>query len=67
MKNVLETASESKAAPGSGSQLIGDFYASCLDEAAIEKAGATPLKPYFKQIAKIKTKEDIIRYVAIGA
>ncbi len=64
LKNVLETASKTKGAPGSDSQLIGDFYTSCLDEAAIEKAGATPLKPYFKRIDKIKTKEDIIRYVA---
>ena len=26
-------------------QKIGDFYASCMDEAAANKAGATPLKP----------------------
>ena len=64
LKNLLETAAKSKGAKGSDAQLIGDFYASCMDEAAIEKAGAKPLDPYFKQIDKIKTKEDVIRYVA---
>ena len=36
-----------KPRAGSDEQLIGDFYASCMDEAAIEKAGITPLNPYF--------------------
>ena len=65
LKTVLETASKSNAAKGSDPQLIGDFYVSCLDEAAIEKAGAKPLNPYFKQIKKIKTKEDVIRQIAL--
>lgn len=64
LKNLLETASKNKAAKNSDAQLIGDFYFACMDEAAIEKAGAKPLEPYFKQINKIKTKEDVIRYVA---
>ena len=64
LKSLLETASKNKAGKGSDQQLIGDFYVSCMDEAAIEKAGAKPLDPYFKQIGKIKTKEDVIKYVA---
>jgi putative endopeptidase len=64
LKNILETASKSQAAPGSDAQLIGDFYASCMDEAAIEKAGVKPLKSYFKQINKIKSVEDLQRRVA---
>ena len=35
---------------GSDAQLIGDFYASCIDEAAIEKAGIEPLKPFLHAI-----------------
>lgn len=64
LKSVLETASQTKAAPGSDAQLIGDFYLSCMDEAAIEKAGAKPLKPYFQKINSIKTKEDLIKLIA---
>jgi putative endopeptidase len=65
LREVLETAAKSKAAPGSDAQLIGDFYASCMDEAAIEKAGAKPLTPIFKQIAAIKSTEDLARQIAL--
>jgi putative endopeptidase len=64
LREVLESAAKSKAAPGSDAQLIGDFYSSCMDEAAIEKAGAKPLEPYFKQIDKIKSLEDLQRHIA---
>lgn len=64
MKSVVESASKTRAAKGSDAQLIGDFYLSCMDETAIERAGAKPLDPYFKQIAGIKTKEDLIKLIA---
>ncbi len=54
-----------KAAPGSDMQLIGDYYASCMDEAAIEKAGVKPLQPYFKQIDKVKTVQDLQKQIAM--
>ncbi|MCD9185763.1 MAG: M13 family metallopeptidase [Pyrinomonadaceae bacterium] len=65
LKDVLETASKTKSAAGSDSQLIGDYYASCMDEAAIEKADAKPLKSYFKQIDKIKTAADLQNQIAM--
>jgi putative endopeptidase len=65
LREVLENASKTKAAKGSDAQLIGDFYASCMDEAAIEKAGAKPLKPYFKQIDKIKSTDELTRQIAL--
>ncbi len=65
LKEILEANAKTKAAPGSSEQLIGDFFASCMDEAAIEKAGATPLNPYFKQINKIKNARDLQRQIAM--
>lgn len=65
LKNILETASKSKSASGSDSQIIGDFYSSCMDESRIEKAGVKPLKPYFKQIDKVRTTEDLQRQIAL--
>ncbi len=65
LKEILEANAKTKAAPGSSEQLIGDFFASCMDEAAIEKAGATPLNPYFKQIDKIKNARDLQRQIAM--
>jgi putative endopeptidase len=44
LRSVVETAAASHAAPGSVDQKIGDFYATCMDEAAIEKQGLDPLR-----------------------
>ena len=40
-------------------QKIGDYYASCTDEKAIEAKGAEPLKPALEQIAKLSSKAEI--------
>ena len=65
LKDVLENAAKTKSPNGSDQQLIGDFYASCMDEAAVEKAGAKPLEKYFKQINKVKTREDLQNEIAM--
>lgn len=64
LKEILENAAKNRSATGTDAQFIGDFYASCMDEAAIEKAGAKPLNPYFKQIAKIKNTKDLQAQIA---
>lgn len=65
LKDVLDKAETAKAANGSAEQMIGDYYASCMDEAAIEKAGAKPLDPYFKQINSIKSVKDLDKQIAL--
>lgn len=65
LKEVLENAAKTKSANGSDTQLIGDFYATCMDEAAIEKAGTKPLEPYFKEVGKLKNAADVQREIAI--
>lgn len=64
LRDVLETAAKTKSAKGSDAQLIGDYYTSCMDEAAIDKAGIGPLKPYLKQIEKIKSADELERQIA---
>lgn len=64
LKNVLDTAVTTKAKSGTDTQLIGDFYASCMDEAGIEKAGLKPLKPYFKKIDATKNRSEIVKLIA---
>jgi len=63
LKEILD-ANAKKTAAGSNEQLIGDYFAACMDEAAIEKAGAAPLDPYFKSIDKIKDAKDLQRQIA---
>ncbi len=45
-------------------QKIGAFYASCMDETAIEKAGDTPIKPGIEAIRSIKDKAELAAEVA---
>lgn len=64
LRQILEDAAKTKSAAGTDTQLIGNFYSACMDEAAIEKAAVKPLKPYFSQIDKIKTTQDLQRQIA---
>ena len=38
---------------------IGDYYAACMDETAVEKAGAAPLKAELEEIAALKSLHDV--------
>jgi endothelin-converting enzyme/putative endopeptidase len=40
-------------------QKVGGLYASCTDEAAVEKAGIQPVKPELDRIQAIQSKEDL--------
>ncbi len=66
LREILDAdAKNMSAAAGSDQQLIGDFYASCMDEEAIESAGVKPLKPYLKQINKVKNIKDLHHQIAM--
>lgn len=60
-RDILEGAAAASAAEGTNARKIGDYYASFMDEAAIEAAGAAPLKPELAAIAAIKTRADLSR------
>src|SRR5215208_5709410 len=49
-----ESAKNAKARAGSNEQKVGDFYATCMDEAKREAEGAKPLAPYLARIDKVK-------------
>ncbi len=40
-------------------QKIGDYYAACMDEAAIDKAGLAPIQPLLDMIGKITDAKDV--------
>ncbi|MBY0504680.1 MAG: M13 family metallopeptidase [Bryobacteraceae bacterium] len=58
-RTILETARDSKAPAGSNERKIGDFYASCMDTAAIDQRGLVPLKKDLDRIAAIATAKDV--------
>jgi putative endopeptidase len=45
-------------------QQLGDYFAACMDEPAIEKLGAAPLKPQLDAIAAIKSKKELSALLA---
>lgn len=53
------------AAPGSEAAKIGDYYATFMDEAAIERKGLEPLRPALKAIDAIADRTALSR--ALGA
>jgi putative endopeptidase len=59
LREILETAEKSHAPAGSNQQKIGDFYATCMDTAAIEAAGINPLQPMLERIEQIKNVADL--------
>ncbi len=65
LHDILENAIKSQHKKGSNLQLISDYYQSCMDEAAIERAGTKPLDPIFAEIAKAKTMNDIKSEIAM--
>jgi predicted metalloendopeptidase len=62
LRDILESA---QAKPGSPiEKKVGDYYASCMNEAVIDKAGATPIQPELKRIAAINDRQQLIEQVA---
>lgn len=60
LHDILEAAAKNtNAAKDSNEQKIGAFYASCMDEAKIEAAGATPLAKELAAIDKLKSAGDL--------
>ncbi|MBO9710234.1 MAG: M13 family metallopeptidase [Caulobacter sp.] len=50
-----------KAGKTADAKKVGDYYASYMDEAAIEKAGLAPMKAGLARIAAIKTRTDLAK------
>src|SRR5436309_3452217 len=63
LHGILENAaSAAKRTPNE--QKIGDYYASCMDEAAINQKGIAVLKLEFDRINAIKSKAELINEIA---
>ena len=64
LRSLLESAAKADAARGSNEQKIGDSYASCMDESAVEALGAKPLAPTLAKIAALRNKRELASWVA---
>jgi putative endopeptidase len=64
LRDILESAAPPDAKRDVVTQKIGDYYASCMDEQAINAKGAEPLQLGLQKIAEITSKADLAEETA---
>ncbi|MGA2211844.1 MAG: M13 family metallopeptidase [Bryobacteraceae bacterium] len=60
---ILLEASKPNASRNLVETEIGDYFAACMDESAVEKAGIAPLKPELDAIAALQSIGDLPAYL----
>src|SRR5580700_4633869 len=63
-RGILEKAAAGGASRDAVDQRIGDLYASCMDEKAVDAKGIDPLKPELDRIAAVQDKGALIDEIA---
>ena len=61
LKDILDEAARSSNTRTPVQAQVGDFYASCMDQAAIDAAGLEPIASDLSRIAATTSKEDLPR------
>ncbi|MEO6279035.1 M13 family metallopeptidase [Roseateles sp.] len=56
---VLNKLGDTAAARSPAQAQLGDYFASCMDEGAVQAAGLTGLQPLLDRIAALKAKRDL--------
>jgi len=64
LHDILEKAARPRAGRTANEQKIGDAYAACMDEAAINKRGLSALQPELDRIAALKSKGELPELLA---
>lgn len=64
LRGILEEAAAAGPKADPRTRKVGDFYAACMDEKAVEAAGAAPLKEEFGRIAAVKDRASLVAEIA---
>jgi putative endopeptidase len=64
LQSILDSVSRTKNTLGSVDQKVGDFYASGMDLATINKLGYQPVKPILARIEAINNLPSLLNFVA---
>jgi putative endopeptidase len=62
-RELIEHAEAGHAPAGSETRKIGDYYASFMDERAIERLGLKPLEAELARIAAVHDRRDLARFL----
>jgi putative endopeptidase len=61
LNTSMQRVKSGQSKPGTAEWKVGAYYAVCMDTTAIERLGATPLKPDLDRIAAINSLDDLKR------
>ncbi|MCX6157026.1 MAG: M13 family metallopeptidase [Ignavibacteriota bacterium] len=61
---IEEISAQQNLVKGSNKQKIGDFFSSGMDEAKINSLGYEPIKKKLDELRSIKSKDELIKYMA---
>ncbi len=64
LRAMLEEAAKPDAQRNAVTQKIGDFYAACMDEGAVEKRGMAGIQPELDAIAGIRSTKELTPVLA---
>ena len=64
LREIIDEAAARKDWPaGNPEQLLGDYYASCMDEAGVDAAGLKPLAPLLAQLEAVEDLAGVQRAI----
>jgi putative endopeptidase len=61
LHEILEQAKDARPGRNPLEARVGDYYAACMDEPAIEALGTKPIAPILEGVDAIASKEDLFR------
>ena len=61
LHQILEQAKDAKRTRGAVEAKVGDYYASCMDEAGIEALGTKPIAPALARVEAASSKRELFR------
>jgi putative endopeptidase len=64
LTKILQTASTNTGKQSKNMEMLATYYGNCMDSAAADRAGASPIKDALEGIAKIDDRKDIVEQVA---
>src|SRR3989454_1026788 len=64
LRDILENAATPDPSRDAVKQKIGDYYAACMDEKAVDAAGTRPLQADLDRIERLHSKRDLAQVAA---
>jgi endothelin-converting enzyme/putative endopeptidase len=64
LRAILERDAAGDTKGDAYGQQLGDYYAACMDEAAVEKSGGKELKPELDRIAALRDAKGLVKELA---